>query len=198
MGSAHAVVSCPPESCAGTSTDAPVMGPPQKPSEAGFVGRGGARKRVQFSPQAETKPSGLCDDEGVRGCRRFGRAPPFGPKAIRAQPPAALCLLSVRTESRSPSGRNRESHPPVGAGPDDLENRLPGRDPAALSPPGAAGGAAPRRAAAERQKRLPFPPPCSIISCFTPSACDFSCGDGVHPTAWLHYMGCLHDSQSDL
>ena len=29
-----------------------------------FVGRGGARERVQFSPQAETELSGLCDDEG--------------------------------------------------------------------------------------------------------------------------------------
>lgn len=29
-----------------------------------FVGRGGARDRAQFSPQAETEPSGLCDDEG--------------------------------------------------------------------------------------------------------------------------------------
>ena len=157
MGSAHAVVSCPPESCAGTSTDAPVMGPPQKPSEAGFVGRGGARKRVQFSPQAETKPSGLCDDEGVRGCRRFGRGPPFGPKAIRAQPPAALCLLSVRTESRSPSGRNRESHPPVGAGPDDLENRLPGRDPAALSPRGLTGAPPPGGPPQSGKKGCHFP-----------------------------------------
>ena len=43
----------PPESCAGTSTLAPVK-------------------------------------TGVRGCRRFGRGPPSGPKAIRAQPPARL------------------------------------------------------------------------------------------------------------
>ena len=28
-----------------------------------FVGRGGARERAEFSPQAETEPSGLCDDE---------------------------------------------------------------------------------------------------------------------------------------
>ena len=39
-------------------------GPPREPSEAGRVGRGGARERTQFSPQAETKLSGLCDDEG--------------------------------------------------------------------------------------------------------------------------------------
>ena len=41
-------------------------GPPQsRPS--GFVGRGGARERTQFSPQAETELSGLCDDEMVGG-----------------------------------------------------------------------------------------------------------------------------------
>ena len=34
-----------------------------KPSEAGSVGRGGAREQTQFSPSAETKFSGLCDDE---------------------------------------------------------------------------------------------------------------------------------------
>ena len=28
-----------------------------------FVGRGGARERAEFSPQAETEVSGLCDDE---------------------------------------------------------------------------------------------------------------------------------------
>ena len=28
-----------------------------------FVGRGGARERTQFSPEAETELSGLCDDE---------------------------------------------------------------------------------------------------------------------------------------
>ena len=27
------------------------------------MGRGGARERAQFSPQAETELSGLCDDE---------------------------------------------------------------------------------------------------------------------------------------
>ena len=40
-----------------------MAGPPPKPSEAGSVGRGGARERAQFSPQAETELSGLCDDE---------------------------------------------------------------------------------------------------------------------------------------
>ena len=38
-------------------------GSPLGPSEADPVGRGGARERAQFSPQAETELSGLCDDE---------------------------------------------------------------------------------------------------------------------------------------
>jgi len=37
---------------------------PQQLSEAGAVGRGGARERAEFLPQAETEESGLCDDEG--------------------------------------------------------------------------------------------------------------------------------------
>ena len=37
-------------------------GAPAKPS-FGFVGRGDARERVEFSPQAETEQSGLCGDE---------------------------------------------------------------------------------------------------------------------------------------
>ena len=41
------------------------MGPPQS-RLSGFVGRGGARERTQFSPQAETELSGLCPDEDER------------------------------------------------------------------------------------------------------------------------------------
>lgn len=45
------------------AVDGSNMGSPRKPSAAGCVGKGGARKRTQFSPQAETELSGLCDDE---------------------------------------------------------------------------------------------------------------------------------------
>ena len=38
------------------------IGAPAKPS-FGFAGRGEARERVQFSPKAETEPSGLCFDD---------------------------------------------------------------------------------------------------------------------------------------
>ena len=93
------------------------MGPPQN-RPPGFVGRGEARERAQFSPQAETEPSGLCFDDGVsrwcqrcligtvqhrhqRGAGRPGRAPPArqgrrgragaqsAARAGQARPPAA-------------------------------------------------------------------------------------------------------------
>ena len=43
-------------------TDRP-QGAPRKPSAAGCVGRGEARERSEFLPQAETEKSGLCFDE---------------------------------------------------------------------------------------------------------------------------------------
>ena len=36
--------------------------PKGAPAAPRAVGRGGAREQAQFSPQAETEPSGLCDD----------------------------------------------------------------------------------------------------------------------------------------
>ena len=62
-----------------TEEEGDISGPPQQPSEAGAVGRGGTRELGQFSPQRETEQSGLevncpagaretplgdCDDEG--------------------------------------------------------------------------------------------------------------------------------------
>ena len=44
-------------------------GAPSKPSAAGSMGKGGAREQTQFSPQAETEWSGLCDDAGQRPLR---------------------------------------------------------------------------------------------------------------------------------
>ena len=43
------------------------VGSPSKPSEAGSMGKGGAREQTQFSPQAETEWSGLCDDADTGG-----------------------------------------------------------------------------------------------------------------------------------
>ena len=47
------------------AVDGSNMGSPRKPSAAGCVGKGGARERTQFSPQAETELSGLCADAGA-------------------------------------------------------------------------------------------------------------------------------------
>lgn len=47
-----------------TEEEGDISGPPQQPSEAGAVGRGGTRELGQFSPQGKTEQSGLCDDEG--------------------------------------------------------------------------------------------------------------------------------------
>lgn len=47
------------------AVDGSNMGSPRKPSAAGCVGKGGARERTQFSPQAGTELSGLCADAGA-------------------------------------------------------------------------------------------------------------------------------------
>lgn len=39
------------------------MGSPHEPGEAGRVGRGGARERLELSPQAEVEMNGLLDDD---------------------------------------------------------------------------------------------------------------------------------------
>ena len=49
-------------------------GPPREPREAGRAGRGEARERSEFSPQAETEKSGLCFDDAtwrdvLEGCQ---------------------------------------------------------------------------------------------------------------------------------
>ena len=53
-----------------------------------FVGRGGARERTQFSPQAETELSGLCGDEMVGG--RW--------KPTRIEYAAAWYLVGIRAD----------------------------------------------------------------------------------------------------
>ena len=67
--------------------------PKGAPAAPRAVGRGGARERAQFSPQAETELSGLCDDDnGGRIPRGSGPLreqnppwPPFGgPNHLRA------------------------------------------------------------------------------------------------------------------
>ena len=59
-----------------------IKGAPQSRS-SGFVGRGGARERTQFSPQAETELSGLCPDE-VQESRQYG-VPAKAPFSFRGE-----------------------------------------------------------------------------------------------------------------
>ena len=68
--------------------------PKGAPAAPRAVGKGGARERAQFSPQAETELSGLCDDA-------MGGAPPW------ERPPggASIPLAAVRRPAFSPPPR---------------------------------------------------------------------------------------------
>lgn len=81
---------CPKVKARSISTGPQPMGSPRKPSEAGCVGRGGARKRVQFSPQ------------GGNGIERTLRRRGFGEDPQQAfwqafLPPDGAKILSVFT-----------------------------------------------------------------------------------------------------
>ena len=62
------------------------------PAAPRAVGRGGARERAQFSPQAETEPSGLCDDDN--GGRIPLDKPPCGSRIPVAAAAAAYLIPS--------------------------------------------------------------------------------------------------------
>ena len=70
-----------------------------KPSEAGLVGRGGARERAQFSPYTETGLSGLCDDD--MGVHPAGQALPG-----RGQHPPAAGAAHSRSANAYGSSRH--------------------------------------------------------------------------------------------
>ena len=79
--------------------------PKGAPAAPRAVGRGGARERAQFSPQAETELSGLCDDDnGGRIPRGSGplreqnlpRPPGGGPPGFRGVPAP---VISRRTSA---------------------------------------------------------------------------------------------------
>src|SRR5699024_471424 len=67
------------------------------------VGKGGARERAQFSPQAETELSGLCDDAmGGRIC----------PAILMAESPGGRLPPYIFTGgTRKPGGRTHRSAP---------------------------------------------------------------------------------------
>ena len=104
--------------------------PKGAPAAPRAVGRGGARERAQFSPQAETELSGLCDDDnGGRIPRGSGplreqnppRPPPGGPTVFR------------RVSASGPPG----SSPPCGCGAvfPNSPRLLPGRQTNRPRPP---------------------------------------------------------------
>ncbi len=70
--------------------------PKGAPAAPRAVGRGGARERAQFSPQAETELSGLCDDA-------MGGAPPW------ERPPAGADI--PRAAGCRPYGSRRSDRP---------------------------------------------------------------------------------------
>ena len=71
------------------------------PAAPRAVGRGGAREQAQFSPQAETELSGLCDDDNG-GRIPHGQCPPGGSQipvaAVQrpAQPKRAVFIPPLR------------------------------------------------------------------------------------------------------
>ena len=95
--------------------------PKGAPAAPRAVGRGGARERAQFSPQAETELSGLCDDDnGGRIPRGSG---PCGSRISRGRRSAAQ-IISGRLIAAPTSPRKLFRHrltpaeaaltPPVG------------------------------------------------------------------------------------
>ena len=83
--------------------------PKGAPAAPRAVGRGGARERAQFSPQAETELSGLCDDDnGGRILRGSGplweqnppRPPGGGDQPLRDAGPRRLGYSALRGASK--------------------------------------------------------------------------------------------------
>ena len=82
------------------------------PAAPRAVGRGGARERAQFSPQAETELSGLCDDDnGGRiphgQCPLREQIPPRPPPGGPASPKGRLFTSPFPSESGNPYSKRR-------------------------------------------------------------------------------------------
>ena len=98
------------------------------PAAPRAVGRGGARERAQFSPQAETELSGLCDDDNG-GCicpaismaaytvaaLRFPSPGGAANRAASSKPPRFIRRWRRFGDFPRPMGRTPPS-PPAGAG----------------------------------------------------------------------------------
>ncbi len=104
--------------------------PKGAPAAPRAVGRGGARERAQFSPQAETELSGLCDDDN-------GGRIPAGQAPLREQnpprPPPGGPTGFRRVSASGPPG----SSPPCGCGAvfPNSPRLLPGRQTNRPRPP---------------------------------------------------------------
>ena len=104
--------------------------PKGAPAAPRAVGRGGARERAQFSPQAETELSGLCDDDN-------GGRIPAGQAPLREQnpprPPPGGPTVFRRVSASGPPG----SSPPCGCGAvfPNSPRLLPGRQTNRPRPP---------------------------------------------------------------
>ena len=104
--------------------------PKGAPAAPRAVGRGGARERAQFSPQAETELSGLCDDDN-------GGRIPAGQAPLREQnpprPPNGGPTVFRRVSASGPPG----SSPPCGCGAvfPNSPRLLPGRQTNRPRPP---------------------------------------------------------------
>ena len=79
------------------------------PTAPRAVGRGGARERAQFSPQAETELSGLCDDDNG-GRILAGQAPLAGASPPWPPPGGPTPLPGVRQDTESRSFLRRKNH----------------------------------------------------------------------------------------
>ena len=104
--------------------------PKGAPAAPRAVGRGGAGERAQFSPQAETELSGLCDDDN-------GGRIPAGQAPLREQnpprPPNGGPTVFRRVSASGPPG----SSPPCGCGAvfPNSPRLLPGRQTNRPRPP---------------------------------------------------------------
>ena len=111
----------------------PQWGPRRSPASAGSVGRGRARERVKFSPSCWRKrnQADFATTRGSGGAGALAEARPLGRKPSAPNPRR---VFGDFCPHKSTAFAWTKVHPPVGAGPDDLKNRLPVREPATSSP----------------------------------------------------------------
>ena len=83
--------------------------PKGAPAAPRAVGRGGAREQAQFSPQAETELSGLCDDDNG-GCIPLDQPPAGAESPMAAVRRPAFGMPCLTSKSPAPRCPYRASH----------------------------------------------------------------------------------------